>query len=195
MAHQIFGIPDIIYEIIDKIDDPETFQNCLLISKDWANEGHRLLRKKSREFTEISEFTDNKGRKHVCNVLPDGRMTGEEEVYQDNELYLSQTWRHGRLFGDIFFFDDKSRIIGSIPIKDGLRHGDAYYHTNGKLIKTIWKEGNIILSETFDAHNQLIGKLVYTSEKNYIKYKKDFMGNMINQGLFINGKPHGLIKD
>jgi hypothetical protein len=198
---ELFQIPDLVDEVIKRIDDPNTFLSALLVNKEWYQLGKSHIPKKKIEFIKQKKFVDRRGYTHLIQTYPNGIKNGVEKIYDDNILVVERTWKENKLNGTETRYES-GNIYRTIPWVNDVREGDEIRYTDkygGNKLKckkiVHWKNNKRNKKDVYNQHNQLIGYDNFTGEKTAQRYKVFTNGTDTFDGIYINNEKHGVYKE
>lgn len=187
------SIPEMVGEIISRIDDPKAFLSALRVCKEWYHLGKEFIAQKKIEFLRKRRYRDCDGFDHYPLVWPNGSYHGKEEIYDGDILRATREWEDGRLNGWSYYYDNDGTIIKQIPWVEGKRHGrQESKKENGYIAYKYWQDGRPTTKEVYDALVTLKARNEYSSPRTFVHYEADSFGQLQRQGVYVNKEKHGL---
>lgn len=191
----IFDIPELIEEIIQRIDTPQAFLTALRINKEWYEIGKAWIARKKQEFLRLQKYTDKNGLYHQLYTWPNGKPHGEEKIYNDDELLITRQWKNGLLHG-IEREYDHDYITRTFPWEYGTLHGKAYrFEKNGAYVEVLFEHGNPKQRDFFDANENLKYRDVYSSKQSLTRWKMNGNGILVKDGVYVKNRKHGAFRE
>src|SRR3990167_6740580 len=164
----IFDIPELVGEIIKRVDDPLTYRNCLLVCREWNSIGKEFRSQKRNEFLVRREYRDSKGITHKYTRWPNGKFHGNEESYRDQELIGRQHWNEGERLG--LNWNKLSSGSTWTPMVNNKASGLGFMDgTNGVSATLQYEKGNKKLVRYYH-HERLAAEDVWNSSVNFTRF-------------------------
>lgn len=192
----IFAIPELLEEVLARVDDPTAFASVLRVNKEWSRIARSLIPRKKLEFLRDYSYQDKQGFRHQVKRYPNKTKHGSEEIYEGPLLRASRTWVEGVLDGTEEVYDDLGQIIQEIPWIRGLKHGtQTKRHGNGTTSYKYWVQGQLTSKEVFDQQQRLQARNAYSGPKTFVHYERDPQGQLVREGVYVNKEKHGIYQE
>ncbi len=123
----------------------------------------------------------------------DTPYTGMFSIRKGDEVLYTETYKNGKLEGDMTWYDSTGRIVMIETYKNGKIDGDQLtYYPNGKIRSDItYSMGTIVASEWLDQNGDLLFKADYSKGSGDWKMFWDD-GKLREQGKYKNFQKDGL---
>ena len=188
----MLDIPELLEEVLTRIDEPSAFLAALQVSKQWYNIGKDLIERKKEEFLRERSTVDKDGYQHVVKTLPNGTRQGEETITLKGNLVGIRPWVTNKLHGTELCYS-KQAIYKEIPWRHNKRQGiQKKYLSNGQITNTYWKENNRTRRETIDHNGTIVAEDNFSSPHSFVRNKLNGNLQMIREGVYIKNHKHGI---
>lgn len=184
----IFDIPELVGEIIKRVDDPMTYRNCLLVCREWNKIGQEFRSQKRKEFLVRREYKDIENITHKSTHCPNGKFHGPEETYSDQTLIGQQNWDEGRRIGlNWSKFPDG---IAYTPHVNDREYGIGFSDYGFSATVVQYDKGHTKTIRHY-LHGKLLSEEIWNSPINFTRiFYSD--QQVVGEENYLCGKPHGV---